>query len=186
MNSSLLIPLTHQRGEDLFRNATAKFAPLATIFSLANLIIMSRADSDSNSPAHQPSPGDSVDEPGHDPRARSGDSTHLPSDAGTASPVDPSLLDQVLQNTLSLSSVAPHELSDLIDIGRRYCGQPLVVDPIGLELVEVILRHRLSAATSSPAERREMARQISESLLEDPHCETRLRDFWNQLVEAAR
>jgi hypothetical protein len=100
--------------------------------------------------------------------------------------VNPGLLDEVLQNTLSLNSISPRELSDLIDIGRRYFGQPLVEDPIGVELVEVVLRHRLAAVTAPGDRRREMARQITESLLNDPTCESRLRAFWDQLLEAAR
>ena len=109
-----------------------------------------------------------------------------PGDSAAAHrPIDASLLDEVLQNTLSLSSVAPHELADLIDVGRRYCGQPLAWQPIAVELVQVILRHRLSAVTATDGQR-EMAEQIAESLMEDPHSESRLRAFWDQLVEAAR
>jgi hypothetical protein len=100
-------------------------------------------------------------------------------------PVNASLLDEVLQNTLSLSSVAPLELADLIDVGRRYFGQPLVWQPIAVELVQVILKHRLPAVTAS-SEQQEMAEQIAESLMEDPHCESRLRSFWEQIMEAAR
>lgn len=100
--------------------------------------------------------------------------------------VNPSLLDEVLQNTLSLDSVSPRELSDLIDIGRRYYGEPLAEEPIGIELVEVVLRHRLAAVAPQQDQRREMARQITESLLSDPSCESRLRAFWHQLLEAAR
>jgi len=100
-------------------------------------------------------------------------------------PVNASLLDEVLQNTLSLSSVAPLELADLIDVGRRYFGQPLAWQPIAVELVQVVLKHRLPAVTAS-SEQREMAEQIAESLMEDPHCESRLRSFWEQIMEAAR
>jgi hypothetical protein len=149
---------------------------------------MSRADSDPNSSAGGSRPDETLNRPEQTPpggSAASGKGLRS-GETGTSRRVDPSLLDQVLQNTLELSTIAPLELSELVDVGRRYFGQPLVAEPIGVELVEVILKHRMSAATSSPGERREMARQIADSLMEDAHCETRLRAFWDQLVEAAR
>jgi hypothetical protein len=147
------------------------------------MVEMSSADPDRNvnpgelssSPAN---PSSKVNAPGQPAQDKARDK----SDGS----VNPGLLDEVLQNTLSLNSISPRELSDLIDIGRRYFGQPLVEDPIGVELVEVVLRNRLAAVTAEGDRRREMARQITESLLNDPTCEPRLRAFWDQLLEAAR
>lgn len=158
---------------------------------MLKLVEMSSADpgqnanpqASSNSPANHSSNSHA---PGESARDTARDTARKNTRDNPDGSVNPSLLDEVLQNTLSLDSVSPRELSDLIDIGRRYYGQPLAEEPIGIELVEVVLRHRLAAVAPQQDQRREMARQITESLLSDPSCESRLRAFWDQLLEAAR
>ncbi len=101
-------------------------------------------------------------------------------------PPDKSLLERVLHETISPESMQPEELSALIEVGRRYCGQPLSLHPIAVELVDAILKFRVAHIATSDQLRRHMSEQIAESLLDDPQSEERLEGFWNRLVEAAR
>ncbi len=100
--------------------------------------------------------------------------------------IDKALLDRVLQETMAAVSVGPQELSALLDVARKYHGQPLTLEPVAVELVEAILRFRLPALQLSDPQRREMLTQIAELLLEDPPSAERLRRLWDRLKEATQ
>lgn len=100
-------------------------------------------------------------------------------------PVDRNLLEKVLQETMAVVSVGPNELSALIDVGRRHAGQPLALEPVAVELVDAILRHRLPSINMQGPSRHEMLVQIAEAMLDDPRSEQRLKGLWARLTEAA-
>ena len=96
-----------------------------------------------------------------------------------------SLLDEVLSQTeASFQSGQPEELSNLapfLEVARRYPNQPLVLEPIGIELVQAALKNYFQKLNISSEKRRKMVISIACTLFEDPVTRERLKKFWNQL-----
>lgn len=76
----------------------------------------------------------------------------------------------------------------MLAIGRQFRDREFTVDPAGVELIDAILLSILpTTPTQLPAEkRRQMAREIAETLFDDPHTQARLAMLWKRLLEAQR
>lgn len=108
--------------------------------------------------------------------------------AGAPTP-DRDLFDQVLEETrtafdadkrLDVAAVAA-----LHEVARRHRRDCLNVDPVLLELVESILQVRFPGLWRRDTYWTTMARQVAETLFEDPSSRARLDLFWSRLLGAA-
>lgn len=101
-----------------------------------------------------------------------------------------SLLDEVLSQTeASFQSGQPEELSNLaefFEVARRYPNKPLVLEPIGIELVQAALKNYFQKLNIPSEKRRKMIITIACTLFEDPVTRERLKTFWNQLSVKAQ
>ena len=97
-----------------------------------------------------------------------------------------SLLDEVLQYTLPNESepLSPAEMSALEKVARQYDGLEFAIEPIGVALVESLLKLRLPKGVSHLTT--EMAKDISEALFDAPQVRDRLTRLWDQLCESIR
>jgi hypothetical protein len=128
----------------------------------------------------------------------SGDRPELPAESPAARcdpTADAGLLEQVLRETLSVAEeteqLEPAYLEALREVGRRYQGQPLTLEPVATTLVRTVLATRfghLEVSSQEPSAEpwQTMARQIAATLLDDPQAHRRLEAFWARLSEAAR
>jgi len=105
----------------------------------------------------------------------------------TAEPGTRELLDEVLQETLSVVSdsdpLNAEELHKLIDVVRRY-GEKMAEAGV-FDLVQCLLGMRFGGLSKNKSHWDNVAQEITRTLLEDPPSEERLRLFWRRLIEAA-
>lgn len=99
----------------------------------------------------------------------------------------PSMLDDVVAQT-SERLATPQELSAavraaLVEVARRYAGQPLTLDPAGIALVEALLSAEFAIFAERPPLLARTARAVAQSLLNDPEARLRLEHLWAQLGE---
>lgn len=95
------------------------------------------------------------------------------------------LLEEVLRQTSAMmedaSESTDEDLGALLVVARRHVGRVLTLEPVLIELVEAMLRHQFEAHL--PTEDWEpMARQIAETLYEDPAAQERLQRLWSRLL----
>jgi hypothetical protein len=97
------------------------------------------------------------------------------------------LLDEVLQQTLVSRDEETRQrlesLDGLLEIARRRHGEEFALDPIGIELVETVLRTPFRALLASEDQWHEMTGQIARTLCEDPVAYDRLNNLWRRLRE---
>ena len=101
-----------------------------------------------------------------------------------------SLLDEVLSQTqTSLRSPQAQENANLapcLEVARRYPNKPLVLEPIGIELVQAALNNYAQKLNIPSEKWRKMVVTIACTLFEDPVTRERLKEFWNQLSVKAQ
>jgi hypothetical protein len=101
----------------------------------------------------------------------------------------PNILGQVVAETAS--SLAQAEEADptlkaaMVEVARRFIGQPITVDPIGTALLEAILRGQFAFLAERPALLAKTARTVAASLLADPAARLRVEHLWAKLSEEA-
>ena len=78
---------------------------------------------------------------------------------------------------------APEELEALKVLARRHRDEPLVLEPVARELVEIALNHWMPPPAGEPGAWRRMAGSIAKSLMEDQGSKDRLMALWRRLVE---
>lgn len=105
----------------------------------------------------------------------------------TAKPGARELLDEVLQETLSVVSdsapLSTEDLHKLIDVVRRHGDR---IEEAGVfDLVQCLLGMRFGGLAKNKLHWDNVALEITHSLLEDPPSDERLRRFWTRLYEAA-
>jgi hypothetical protein len=119
---------------------------------------------------------------------RGGECGRAAEDAET--PMDPRVMEQVLEETLlSTESDRPldaDELQALARVGLRHTGQPLSLEPVAVELVESILRHRFGERIEKSPAWTEMPRAIAATLWDSPDAHQRLDRLWGRLAGVAR
>lgn len=103
-------------------------------------------------------------------------------------PGEQPLLDHVLQRTISAlatdSWISPELMQSLSAVAWEHRAQAFSVEPAGLELIDAILLATLSPGALAVEKRRQMAREIAETLFDDPQIHGRLQALWKQLIEA--
>ena len=102
---------------------------------------------------------------------------------------DRSALEKVLSETLSDKPTEPlheKELDALISVAKRHLGAPMSLEPVTVELVESLLRARLTRIEAPDEYWQKMSLAIATSLYEAPVAKRRLTGLWDSLVEAAR
>lgn len=92
------------------------------------------------------------------------------------------LLEEVLDRTETeaTTEVDSESLEALLRVARRYAGRELCVDPVLIELVDVILTRQFHQC--SPAESCAIAERIAQTLFDDPESHARLTRFWSRLL----
>ncbi len=102
---------------------------------------------------------------------------------------DPDLLGRVLAETSEICGVdEPLDEADaaaLREVARRFHGQPLVLDPIGVELVQTLLRSHFPAQPHDSQLWQAIAAKIALTLMDDPTSRKRLEALWVGLGGAA-
>ena len=98
-------------------------------------------------------------------------------------------LDQVMSETASQlaepAQLDPQVRAALVEVARRFGGQPLVLDPTGVALLEALLSAEFPLFAERPALLARAARQVAEALLADPGSHRRLEHLWQTLAEEA-
>lgn len=98
------------------------------------------------------------------------------------------LLESVLEQTLGAED--PSELLErvpldiLADVVRAYRGQPLLLDPVAVELVQVVLEQRFDTAATQGEVWKHVSRRIAQTLMDDPAGRARLETLWDRACEA--
>jgi hypothetical protein len=128
--------------------------------------------------------------PGHDKRGeRHGQHKEKPASHGAESSNEPSgdvLREIVRQTAESLAApeqVDPDLRAALVEVARRYAGEPMTVDPAGAALLEAVLRRQLPALVERPTLLARTARVVATSLLADPTARLRVEHLWATLME---
>jgi hypothetical protein len=99
------------------------------------------------------------------------------------------LLDQVMSETASQlaepAQLSPQVRAALVEVARRFSGQPLVLDPTGVALLEALLAAEFPLFAERPALLANAARQVAQALLADPSSHRRIEHLWHTLSEEA-
>ena len=98
------------------------------------------------------------------------------------------LLEQIVRRTLDEQQggeLPPALVTALHEIARRQRDQSQPWDTVVVELVEQVLESWFSGKMLTASLRRSMAVEIADVLVNDPVAGARLRNFWDQISEAA-
>lgn len=100
----------------------------------------------------------------------------------------PDFLKQVMSQTVagmtSSRELSPQVYAALLEVAKRYPGEPLSLDPIAIELVSASLKVQIPAIAGREALSRRMHAWVASSLLDDPAARQRLAELWARLGEA--
>lgn len=100
----------------------------------------------------------------------------------------PDFLKQVMSQTVagmtSTRELSPQVYAALLEVAKRYPGEPLSLDPIAIELVSACLKVQMPAIAGREALSRRMHAWVASSLLDDPAARQRLAELWARLGEA--
>lgn len=100
----------------------------------------------------------------------------------------PQFLQEVMSQTLagftSTRELSPQVFAALLDVARRYPGEPLSLDPIAIELVAACLQVQFPAIAAREALSRRMYAWVASSVLDDPAARHRLQELWSRLGES--
>ena len=99
---------------------------------------------------------------------------------------DASILEEVVRATLNVAGepAGTSELNALLRVAQRYRGGELTVDPVAAELVETVLRIRLSALVVPSDTWRSMSLEVANSLMDAPDMWQRLQQLWVAITES--
>ena len=104
------------------------------------------------------------------------------------------LTDSLLGRMLSAANeqiADPHQADAAVtaameEVARRHAGQPLVLEPVGIELIEALLVAQFPLFASRDTLRNRAAKAIAQSLLADPTARVRLENLWASLGERVK
>ncbi len=116
----------------------------------------------------------------------SGDTREPTHEAPPSRPAgDPDLLERVLQETAEIYSIdEPLSAADqtaMREVAGRHRGEPLTLDPIGVELVQAVLQSHFPAQPHESQLWHAMTAQIALTLFDDPVSHERLQAMWIRL-----
>ena len=113
--------------------------------------------------------------------------SNRPAALDAESPIDASVMEKVLQETLSAASAEqPMDAAEFAlfqEVVGRHAGQPLSSSPIVTELVQAILLYRFGEPIRRTREWETMPREIADILWESPHSHDQLQRLWDRLTE---
>jgi hypothetical protein len=118
-----------------------------------------------------------------------GGSDHLRGETPPERANDESLLERVIQQTVSDIENSTGDVGALQEVVRRFPGHRWEDDetdhiPVVHGLVEAVLTRRFRHLSDNADMWRLVFESVSSSLLEDPYSRNRLRALWNQLCES--
>lgn len=93
-------------------------------------------------------------------------------------------MEGVLRQTLSLLGaerpLAEETSKSLCRLVSRHKGRPFALEPIGVELVSIVLKTQFQSLGSTALDDG-IAARVAATLYEDPQSRTRLEAFWSRL-----
>ena len=105
-----------------------------------------------------------------------------PSESQSKQPPDPALLEKVLRETSDICSAgSPLDGADreaLTEVARRHRGEPLTLEPVGVELVQAVLRSHFPTQPHASQLWQALTVQIALTLFDDPASHDRLQALW--------
>jgi hypothetical protein len=126
-----------------------------------------------------PDPERGKHRPHRDQQTASESSAELPPDM---------LRDVVAETSARLATpenLDPALRAAMLEVARRFAGQPMTVDPAGTALLEAVLRFQIPALAGRGALLSRTARVVATSLLTDPLARLRVEHLWATLAEEA-
>jgi hypothetical protein len=114
------------------------------------------------------------------------DNFREPEEQVDLSNLDASVLERVLEETVSATSDEPlsqRELDVLRAVAEKHGSCPLELEPVGVELVGAMVGLRFPMIKSEEL-REEMSGQIAESMFDVPEVRERLELLWSKLCES--
>jgi len=114
-------------------------------------------------------------------------------DRETAPSKDAALGSQMLDQILSLTKgnappagfIEREDVAALFGVARRLAGQPFVLEPVAIELIQAVVQVQFQKAGLADEQVRAMARQIATTLCDDPPSRARLEALWAALLESS-
>jgi hypothetical protein len=93
---------------------------------------------------------------------------------------DRAMMEEVLKRTLDqpANSLDSAERDSLVALARRHRGEPFELDPVAVDLVEVMLRREFNARITSPDRWRRMCYEVARTLFDDPAAHQRMQAIW--------
>jgi hypothetical protein len=93
------------------------------------------------------------------------------------------MMEEVLKRTLSESanSLEPAERDALLQVVRRHRGEPFEIDPVAVDLVEVLLKCEFKNPVTSAETWRRMCYEVAKTLFDDPRARQRMQVIWTAL-----
>jgi hypothetical protein len=109
-------------------------------------------------------------------------------DAAQQAAPDRAMMEEVLKRTLSesASSLDATERDALLTVVRRHRGEAFDVDPVAVDLVEVLLRCEFKNPVCSTELWRRMCYEIAKTLFDDPVARQRMQGIWTALCNSER
>src|SRR5262245_53786459 len=101
---------------------------------------------------------------------------------------DRAMLEEVLKRTLSesVNSLDPIERDALLTIVRRHRGEEFEIDPVAVDLVDVLLKLEFKNPIGSADVWRRMCYEIARTLFDDPVARQRMHSIWTALCDTER
>lgn len=97
------------------------------------------------------------------------------------------LLDSVLRQTAQTSAsddaVTADDLAALRQVAVRHRGEPLICQPVVVELVQAVLSEQFRPVVTTAESWQAMCSGIAQTLFEDPVSRERLDSLWARLSE---
>jgi hypothetical protein len=121
---------------------------------------------------------------------RAVDAEHAAAEEPTRAGELPSpLLDHVMSETAAQlaepEQLDPAVRTRLLEVARRFAGQPLILESTGAALFEALLATEFSLFAERPALLSKAAREVARVLLADPTSHRRVEHLWQTLSEEA-
>jgi len=112
-----------------------------------------------------------------------------PMERAASGELPPDVLREIVAET-SARLAKPQEIDPalhaaLVEVARRFPGQPMTVDPTATALLEAVLRIQFPALAERPPLLARTARTVATSLLADPAARLRVEHLWATLAEDA-
>jgi len=92
---------------------------------------------------------------------------------------------QTASNLASAQKIDPTLHAAIVEVARRFAGQPMTVEPAGTALLEAVLRIEFPTLAERPPLLTHTARTVATSLLADPAARLRVEHLWATLAEDA-